>query len=101
MSALLQVVRVPVGHQGRCWNLDPDSLLTDTGLVASRELSISVRLDPSYSILVIAYCNAHGREGPFVLRTFSSTAIEVMQIPSPLALVVGGALLVAQSLGTH
>jgi hypothetical protein len=38
-------------------------------------------------------CSQAGQEGPFILRMFSSTALEVEQLPSPFSLVLGERLL--------
>lgn len=35
----------------------------------------------------VPYAGHAGEEGAFVLRTFSSSAVEVEQLPSPLSLV--------------
>lgn len=75
-----QVVEVPAGHHGRLWTLAGRSVLHDTGLQGARELTLSLQLSPHTGVVVLPYCSAPGCEGPFVLRTFSSVAVEMTQV---------------------
>jgi hypothetical protein len=74
-----QVVELAAGHRDRLWTLAGQNVLHDSGLQAARELTLSVQLSGGSGLLVVPYCSAPGSEGPFVLRTFSSVAIEMTQ----------------------
>jgi hypothetical protein len=48
----------------------------------ARELTFSLQLKADSGLVVVPYCTQPGQEGPFVLRTFSSIAIEMTQVQS-------------------
>jgi hypothetical protein len=75
-----QVIELPAGHHGRLWTLAGQNILHDSGLQSARELTLSVQLSGNAGIMVVPYCSTPGAEGPFVLRTFSSVAIEMTQV---------------------
>ena len=76
----VQVVEVPASHHGRLWTLAGCRVLHDTGLRGDRELTLSVQLRANGGLVVVPYGSAVGLEAPFVLRTFSSVAIEMTQV---------------------
>ena len=80
---------MPAAQHGRLWTLAGCRVVHDTGLCADRELTLSLQLRAGGGLVVIPYGSAPGREAPFVLRTFSSVAIEMTQVrraaPSCLA----------------
>jgi hypothetical protein len=68
---------------GRLWSLSGQRIVHDSGLSASREINVSVRVQPDHCLVIIPHMHAAGCEGPFVLRAFCSTALEASQV-SPL-----------------
>ncbi|MEW5315943.1 MAG: hypothetical protein WDW38_007338 [Sanguina aurantia] len=86
----LQVLRVELDTLGRRWEVTPGSLLLEVPLCNGRELSASFRADPGVAYVLVPYPGKAGEEGAFVLRTFSSSPLEVEQLPGPLSLVLGG-----------
>ncbi|MEW5306402.1 MAG: hypothetical protein WDW36_008868 [Sanguina aurantia] len=86
----LQVLRVQRDALGRRWEVTPGSLLLEVPLCTGRELSASFRADPGVAYVLVPYPGKAGEEGAFVLRTFSSSPLEVEQLPGPLSLVMGG-----------
>jgi Calpain large subunit, domain III len=82
-----QVVEVPCGHHGRLWTLAGAKVVHDSGLSGARELTVSLQLAEGAAYVVAPYCGAPGVEGPFVLRTFSSVAIEMTQARSSSLLI--------------
>ena len=77
-----QVVEVPARQHGRVWTLAGHNVLHDTGLQGDRELTLSLQLREGFALVVVPYCSKPGVEGAFVLRTFSSVAIEMTQVCS-------------------
>lgn len=77
------VMEKPTGHYGRVWSHAGEHVLHDTGLQAARELSVTINMSPEQCVIVVPYCCRPAQEGPFIIRTFSSAAIELTQVPCP------------------
>jgi hypothetical protein len=75
-----QIVEVKAVHHGRLWTLAGHTVIHDTGLQGARELTLSIQLNAGTGLVMVPYCSVPGCEGPFVLRTFSSVAIEMTQV---------------------
>lgn len=67
-------------QQMRIWTPSGEDLIHDTGLQGARELSVSIKLQPDKSLVVVPYCHLPGFQGPFILRSFSSIPIEMTQV---------------------
>jgi Calpain large subunit, domain III len=74
------VMEKPSAHYGRVWTQAGEHVLHDTGLQSARELSVTIRMSPEQCVIVVPYCSQPGQEGPFIIRTFSSAAIELTQV---------------------
>ena len=81
MAVGFLLMEKPAGHYGRVWTPAGEHVLHDTGLQAARELSVTINMSPEQCVIVVPYCCRPGQEGPFILRTFSSAAIELTQVP--------------------
>ena len=77
---------MPVGHHGRLWTLSGHRIMHDTGLQTARELTLTLQLKEKSGFVVVPYSAEPGSEAPFVLRTFSSVAVEMTQVRLPLNL---------------
>uniref|UniRef100_A0A7R9V2F7 Calpain catalytic domain-containing protein n=1 Tax=Chlamydomonas euryale TaxID=1486919 RepID=A0A7R9V2F7_9CHLO len=89
-AAGMQVLRLPLTALGRRWEVRPGELLMELPPIMSREAVASFSADPEHAYVLVPYASRAGDEGAFVLRTFSSSALEMEQLPSPLSLVLGG-----------
>jgi hypothetical protein len=74
------VIEKPTEHYGRVWTTVNEHVLHDTGLQAARELSVTINMSPDKCVIIVPYCCHPGQEGPFIIRTFSSVAIELTQV---------------------
>eukprot|EP00873_Tetraselmis_striata_P036137 jgi/Tetstr1/456401/TSEL_043135.t1 len=70
----------------RRWTFRPEEALTILGPTGARDVTASLKVEPSHSYLVIPFTSVPGQSGAFVMRTFSSAPLEVEQLPSPLQL---------------
>jgi len=86
----MQVLRIPLSALGRRWEVRGNELMQEVALTASREAMAVFRAEPGYAYVAVPYAGRAGDEGAFVLRVFSSSPLEVEQLPSPLSLVLGG-----------
>mmetsp|Transcript_4340 Transcript_4340/g.11784 ORF Transcript_4340/g.11784 Transcript_4340/m.11784 type:complete len:896 (-) Transcript_4340:395-3082(-) len=90
-TAGMMVLRVPSSCLGRRWEISgPVEVVASTGLSGSRDSSITFQAESSAAYVVVPHTGRAGDEAAFVLRLFSSSPLEVEQLPSPLSLVIGG-----------
>ncbi|KAG2449615.1 hypothetical protein HYH02_005148 [Chlamydomonas schloesseri] len=86
----LQILKVPLDSLGRRWEVKAGDVVADLAPSTSREVCATFRASPDFAYVVVPHAGRAGEEGAFVLRTLSSSPMEVEQLPAPLCLVVGG-----------
>ncbi|GFR44609.1 hypothetical protein Agub_g5892, partial [Astrephomene gubernaculifera] len=86
----MQILRVPLDSLGRRWEVRPGELVASLPACAGREVVAAFRAAPDFAYVVVPHAGRAGEEGAFILRSLSSSPLEVEQLPAPLCLVVGG-----------
>ncbi|KAJ9524597.1 hypothetical protein QJQ45_024188 [Haematococcus lacustris] len=86
----LQLLKLPPTFLGRRWEVKPQDVFKEISLTAGREASLTFMAEPDAAYVLVPHTGAAGEEAAFILRCFSSTPLELEQLPSPLSLVLGG-----------
>eukprot|EP00899_Mesostigma_viride_P012642 jgi/Mesvir1/21379/Mv20863-RA.1 len=78
------------GSGGRKWLRVDNEVVEEVPLSNQREICLTLKAQAGKTYIIVPYNNLPGQEGPYFLRMYSDTSLDVSRLPSSMELVVAG-----------